>query len=205
MITIVRNPSTGDEITRLPDTSVDDVPRRVCAAKSAQKEWSARPIRERIRVVDRFRAILARDADLLANAVTEEVGKPRSESLIELTTTLDAMAWTTRHALKLLRDARIGPGTQRLILMGSSRVRWRPWGVIALIGTWNYPLLLDVPAISQALVAGNAVAWKPSELSARAASLVHDRLGKAGVPDGLVGAPDRRRRDRRGVDPKRRG
>ena len=82
----------------------------------------------------------------------------------------------------------LGPGWQRLLLVRSARLRYRPFGVVGMLGTWNYPLLLNAPAIAQAVAAGNAVVWKPSELAPLAGLRLQRSLEEAEAPPGLVSA-----------------
>ena len=74
------------------------------------------------------------------------------------------------------------------MLMPAGRLRWIPVGVVGMIGTWNYPLFLNAPPIAQALAAGNAVVWKPSELAIGTGQEVQNSLEEAEVPSGLVTA-----------------
>jgi acyl-CoA reductase-like NAD-dependent aldehyde dehydrogenase len=108
--------------------------------------------------------------------------------------TLDALRWTVRNGGRVLAGERIGPGWQRWLLMPAGRLEWRPVGVVGILGTWNYPLFLNAPPIAHALAAGNAVVWKPSELSSWTGLRLQRGLEEAGVPEGLVtalfGGPD---------------
>ena len=183
---VARNPANGAEIARVPVTPPEDVALLVASARAAQESWGALPIGERVAVVRRFWKILSRDHDVLARAIRDEIGKPEAEARFEVVGTLDALRWTVKNARRVLTDERLGPGWQRAALLGPAVVKWRPLGVIGIVGTWNYPLLLDAPTLAQALVAGNAVAWKPSERCSFVASLVRDRLAEARFPDGLV-------------------
>ena len=79
-------------------------------------------------------------------------------------------------------------GLAALMLMPAGRLRWGPVGVVGMIGTWNYPLFLNAPPIAQALAAGNAVVWKPSELAIGTGQEIQKSLEEAGVPSGLVTA-----------------
>jgi acyl-CoA reductase-like NAD-dependent aldehyde dehydrogenase len=185
---IARNPATGDELARLPATPPEEVATAVGRVRRAQEEWAERPWAERRAVLRMWGAILARDAEGWAEALREEVGKPRGEAMAEVVMTLDALRWTARHAGRVLADARLGPGWQRLLLVPTARLRWRPVGVVGMVGTWNYPLFLCAPPIAQALAAGCGVAWKPSELAARAGMRLQRSLEEAGIPEGLVAA-----------------
>ncbi len=124
-----------------------------------------------------------------------EIGKPRIEAMGgDVLASLDAIRWTVRYAGKTLAPHRIGPAWQRWLLMPGGRCHWAPLGVVGMIGTWNYPLLLNAPPIAQALAAGNAVVWKASELAPLCGSKLEETLKRSGIPDGLVsvlqGGPD---------------
>ncbi len=108
--------------------------------------------------------------------------------MAEVVSTLDAVRWTVKNAGKALADERIGRGWQRALLIPPARLVWAPLGTIGIIGTWNYPLLLNAPAIAQSLAAGNAVVWKPSELAVGLGRRLQDSIEEAGLPEGLVSA-----------------
>jgi acyl-CoA reductase-like NAD-dependent aldehyde dehydrogenase len=183
---VLRNPATGEDVGRIPTTPPEDVARAAEKARAAQAAWRETTWRQRRDLLARWHATLSRGADRWADAICEEVGKPRGEALGEVISTLDALKWTVRHAGRWLREERIGPGRQRWLLLPKGRMRWVPYGLVGMIGTWNYPLFLNAPPIGQALAAGNAVVWKPSELASRIGHLLQESLEDAGIPPGLV-------------------
>lgn len=181
-----RNPASGEELGRYPATPPDAVAGRVASAVLAAESWAKSPIAERVALVRRWWKILARDAGMFADSIRSEIGKPLPEAEMEVVATLDAMRWIVKNARSTLADRRISPGWQRFALMKAARLRWAPLGVVGIIGTWNYPMFLDAPAIAAALVAGNGIAWKPSELCVGVADRLRSTLAEAGIPDGLV-------------------
>ncbi len=184
---IARNPATGAEIGTVARTSTEDVRVAVGRACEAQAEWAARPLLERVRILQRWRQVLARDADGWADLIRDEIGKPRGEAMGgDVVASLDAIRWTLRNASRVLSDQRLGAGWQRWMLVPAGRLSWRPYGVIGMIGTWNYPLFLNAPPIAQALVGGNAVVWKPSELASRCGDRLRMSFEAAGIPSGVV-------------------
>ncbi len=183
---IARNPANGLPIGNVLATPPEDVAAIVARSREAQADWSATSFRQRSAILDRWRTSIARDAEGWACAIRDEVGKPLGEAFTEIATALDAIRWTARHGRPALADRRLGPGHQRLMLVSTARLGWRPYGVIGMIGTWNYPLFLNAPAIAQALFAGNGVVWKPSELAPLLGLRLHESLADAGLPDGLV-------------------
>jgi acyl-CoA reductase-like NAD-dependent aldehyde dehydrogenase len=194
-VLIARNPATGVEIGRVRMTPPDDVAAIVASARATQKLWAGKRWEERKAVLSRWWKILIRDVEIWSDLIRNEIGKPRIEALAgEVVPTLDGIRWTIKHGGSVLRGERVRPGWQRLILMPTAHVRWCPVGVVAMIGTWNYPLFLNGPPIAQALAAGNAVVWKPSELAVHSGQTLQQSFEEAGVPEGLVtavfGGPD---------------
>jgi acyl-CoA reductase-like NAD-dependent aldehyde dehydrogenase len=185
---IARNPSTGIELGRCPATPPVQVAEIAARASVAQARWASAPWKTRQAALRRWWGLLARDADHWAVAIRDEIGKPTGEGMAEVVSTLDAVRWTIRNAGKALADRRIARGWQRALLIPPARLRWAPLGVIGIIGTWNYPLLLNAPAIAQALASGNAVVWKPSELASGLGRRLQDSIEEAGLPEGLVSA-----------------
>jgi acyl-CoA reductase-like NAD-dependent aldehyde dehydrogenase len=188
-VLITSNPATGAEVGRVRATPPEKVAAMVAQARSAQREWANRPWPDRKQVLTRWWKILGRDAEDWSKLIRDEIGKPRIEALAgDLVPTLDGLRWTIRHGGKALRDEWIRPGWQRWLLMPGGRLRYSPVGVVGMIGTWNYPLFLNAPVIAQAIAAGNAVVWKPSELAVRTGQKIQQSLEEAGVPAGLVSA-----------------
>jgi len=183
---MARNPSTGENLSPINVTPLAEVAKRVEQARSAQAHWAETSWPSRRRLLKRWIAHLARDAEGWAEAIRQEIGKPRGEGLAELITSLDAMRWTARHGWRALKEERLGAGWQSLLLIPGACVRHRPRGVIGILGTWNYPIFLNAPAIAQALAAGNAVVWKPSELAPLMGARLQRSLVEAGLPENLV-------------------
>lgn len=171
--------------TCLPTT---DLGASVDRARAAQRPWAELPVRQRLRSVLAFRHLLVRYADRLADVISRDVGKSANEALAgEVLPTADACHFLEREAATLLRPRRVSSRSRPLWLMGQSDVvERRPRGVVGIIGTWNYPLFLNGVQIVQALTAGNAVVWKPSEVTPRFADVLHELLSEAGFPSDLI-------------------
>ncbi len=183
------NPSSGAELGRIEPTSVAELDTIVARARVAQRAWrtTSWPIRRRL--LERFGRELAGQAGAWANALSAEVGKPRGEALAgDIVPAIDAILWTARHGARTLADRRLGRSWQVFLGVPPGRLRRIPFGVIGMIGTWNYPLLLNAPPIAQAIAAGNAVVWKPSEHAWLAGRRLQEGLERAGMPRDLVTA-----------------
>lgn len=185
---IARNPATGLDLGHHPTTPPGEVAEIVRRASVAQAAWGSTPWKSRRDALRSWWAVLTKDAEAWSLAIRDEVGKPASEAMAEVVASLDAIRWTVRNSGRALADERLARGWQRVLLIPPARLRWAPLGVVGIIGTWNYPLLLNAPAIAQALAAGNAVAWKPSELAVGLGRRLQDSTREAGFPDGLVSA-----------------
>lgn len=187
-VLIARNPADGGELGRIATTPPGAISEVVGRARTAQREWARRPWPERREALRRWWKILSAEADRFATLIRSEIGKPSNEAMAEVLISLDAIRWTVRRGGSALRDERIGPGWQRMMLIPPATLRHRPLGVIGMIGTWNYPVFLNAPVIAQALAAGNAVVWKPSELASAVGEAIQETADEAGFPEGLVSA-----------------
>ena len=149
----------------------------------AQARWAVTPVAERLAVVRRARRLMAREAEALAGAVARA---PADTLVAEVLPLLEAMRWLEGHAAGLLA-ARSAPGRRPLWLWGvRSRIERAPLGVVLVLAPGNYPLFLAGAQAVQALVAGNAVAWKPAPGGEAAAAAVAAVLRRAGLPEGLL-------------------
>jgi acyl-CoA reductase-like NAD-dependent aldehyde dehydrogenase len=185
---VARNPATEAELGRVAMTPPDAVAGVVDRARKAQADWGTRSWSARRAILERWWLHLAGRADRWADAICAEVGKPRGEAMAEVVVSLDAIRWTVLRGGKALRDERIGADWQRFLFIPGGRLRHRPIGVVGMIGTWNYPILLNAPVIAQALAAGNAVVWKPSELALLVGERLQQSLDEVGIPGGLASA-----------------
>jgi len=155
--------------------------------RDAQRRWQDEPIRTRLRPVKTLRSLLVAECERLCEAVARDLGKPPGEALGEVLNVADACRFLQREAASLLRPKRVPRGSRPLWLFGQrDTVHRRPRGVVGIIGTWNYPILLNGVQMAQALAAGNAILWKPSEVAPVTADVLFDLFVRAGFPDGLL-------------------
>jgi acyl-CoA reductase-like NAD-dependent aldehyde dehydrogenase len=155
------------------------------ACRAAQADWSTRSIRDRFKPIRELRHRLVEQTDAICAVVSEEIGRPAAEVVgTELLPTAAAFQFLEQSASRILKPRKVG--SRPLWLMGSrDAVHRRPWGTVGIIGTWNYPVYLNAVQIAIALVAGNAVLWKPSELAPRTALLTHQLFLESGIPPAL--------------------
>jgi acyl-CoA reductase-like NAD-dependent aldehyde dehydrogenase len=161
---------------------------RIERCRRQQEAWARLPVRERLRPVRAFRRLLVRDCDRLCTAVGRDLGKTPDEALAgDVLPLADACRFLERDAARLLRPRRVPVRGRPLWLFGQADVvHHRPRGLVGLIGTWNYPLLLNGVPLLHALTAGNGVVWKPSEVAPASAAALFALLEPAGFPAGLV-------------------
>ena len=167
------------------DNTLADI---VARCRREQQRWREVPVRQRLAPIKTLRRLLVAECDALCTAVANDIGKPVAEALGgEVLPLADACRFLEREAASLLRPRRVSRRSRPLWFWGQrDTVHRRPRGVVAIIGTWNYPLILNGVQIVQALTAGNGVVWKPSEVAPASADALFDLIQRAGFPQGLV-------------------
>jgi aldehyde dehydrogenase (NAD+) len=157
------NPRTGDVVATHPVHDEGDVREAVVRARGAAAWWSALSYDERKDVLDTWKGVLTRRIAQLADVVHQETGKPHGDATLEAALAIDHLGWAAGHAEKVLRRRKVSPG----LLMANQKatVEYKPLGVVGVIGPWNYPVFTPMGSISYALAAGDAVVFKPSELT----------------------------------------
>jgi acyl-CoA reductase-like NAD-dependent aldehyde dehydrogenase len=180
------DPATGEELGRVPLAGSEEVAQAVKEARAAQKPWSALSFKERGLVIMRARQVVLDELEEIAHLISRESGKPVAESLsMELSPTLDLMQYFARKTARLLRPEKLDIGQYGL--MGrSSRIIYKPLGVVGIISPWNFPWAIPLGEVVMALMAGNAVVLKPSELTPLTALKIGDVFKRAGLPEGLL-------------------
>jgi acyl-CoA reductase-like NAD-dependent aldehyde dehydrogenase len=176
------NPATGEVLRELDCANEGDVFAAIQRAKDAQLAWEELGIRKRIAIVRKFQAKLSERKSEVADIITREAGKPVAEALVtEVLVVLDAARFLIENAFPLLRDEPVPHGNVATRLKSGRLVR-KPYGVIGIIAPWNYPFSIPATETLAALVAGNAVVLKPSELTPLVALELAALLHSAGVP-----------------------
>ena len=155
-------------------------------ARAAQPSWAALSYRQRGQVISRAREIVLRDLESIAKLISQETGKPRAEATsMEVVPTLDLMHYFAANTARILKPTRIDIGQYGL--MGrSSKIIYKPLGVVGIISPWNFPWATPLDEIVIALMAGNAVVVKPSELTPFSALKIAEVFDDAQLPPGLL-------------------
>jgi acyl-CoA reductase-like NAD-dependent aldehyde dehydrogenase len=179
------NPATGVPLGDVPDQGAEEVRAAVARARAAQAAWGSLPVRERCRRVARFADVLMQRAEPLIELIVKEGGKTRIEALnTEVIVVADLVRYFTKHAPRLLAPE---PIPLHLLRHRASYLHYVPRGVVGVIAPWNFPFSIPMGEVMMALIAGNGVVLKPSEITPliglealtlyRAADLPEDLFG----------------------------
>ena len=180
------NPATGEEVGRVPVTSADDVKAGIERGREAFQSWRKTSFAERKRLVMAAREVILAEMDEIAHLISQESGKPFGEAIaMEITPVLDLMQYFARKTESLLAPHKIGIGLYAL-LGRSSKIVYHPLGVVGIIPAWNYPFSIPLGEAVMALMAGNTVVIKPSELTPFVGLKIGEIFDKAGFPANTV-------------------
>ncbi|HCH26085.1 MULTISPECIES: betaine-aldehyde dehydrogenase [Psychrobacter] len=174
------NPATGEVLASIQQTTAEQIDEAVKAAQQGQKVWAAMTAVERGRILSKAVAILRERNDVLALLETKDTGKALSETkYVDIVTGADVVEYYA--GLAPMIEGRQIP------LRDSSFVytRREPLGVVAGIGAWNYPIQIAMWKAAPALAAGNAMIFKPSEVTPLTALKLAEIFTEAGMPDGV--------------------
>ncbi|MBE9376273.1 aldehyde dehydrogenase family protein [Saccharopolyspora sp. HNM0983] len=174
------DPRTGEVVGRYPVDDAAAVQTAVDSVRAAQHAWGDLGFAGRKQHLDRWRALLLRRFEELAGVVCAETGKPLDDARLELALVVDHLHWAAANAEKVLRRRKVSSGL--LMANHAATVEHQPFGVVGVIGPWNYPVFTPMGSIAYALAAGNAVVFKPSELTPGVGRWLVDSFAEA-VPE----------------------
>ena len=157
------NPATGEVVGVFPICSKSDVDDAVARAHSAKQRWSDLGFRGRYLALRDWASLLTREIDLAANLIHRETGKPLSDATLEVALAIEHISWAGKFAPRILSRQNRPSGL--LMFNLSAQVQRVPYGVVGVIGPWNYPIFTPIGSIAYALAAGNTVVFKPSEFT----------------------------------------
>ncbi|UOQ57892.1 aldehyde dehydrogenase family protein [Leucobacter allii] len=170
------NPATGEALPERPHS--DDVELDTCLdrAVAGQRAWASTTVSERGRVFLRMAELLGRDAEIVAETITEEVGKPITQSRAEVAKAAAALVWYAERAESLL-----APEPTEV---PEARIEHRPIGVVLAVEPWNFPVWQVLRGGAGILLAGNAQALKPAHTTVGSAEHLARLWAEAGLPHG---------------------
>jgi acyl-CoA reductase-like NAD-dependent aldehyde dehydrogenase len=167
------NPATETVITNLETDGADVIQQVYQDLRKNQPEWARVPIQARIACITRFLALLESKADELALTLSNEMGKPLKQAQGEIRGARHRIQFFLDQSEKWLADEWISD---------TEMIAWEPLGVVGNISAWNYPYLVGVNVFIPALLAGNAVMYKPSEHTSLTGLHIESLLHEAGIP-----------------------
>ena len=182
----LRSPVTLEPTGELICANTEDVARAIAKARAAQPAWAATHIKDRAAIIERALQVVLERQDEIIDTVIKETGKARTDAMsMEVFSVADQLCYYAKNAEKFLKP-RKRKVHGLLGLMKQLRVLYKPLGVIGLITPWNGPFVLVMNQAAQALLAGNTVVAKGSEVTPFSAKLAEEIFREAGVPDGVL-------------------
>lgn len=171
------NPSTEETIREIAEDTRDTVEQKFQLLKNAQPSWYKTSLPSRIEIIRQFSELLEQNKEQLAAILTSEVGKPLQQSRNEVNGARARIKWLTDHAAQYLSDEVMSTSDTL-----EEKIVYEPLGIICNISAWNYPWLVGVNVFIPALLAGNAVFYKPSEYATLTGLEIERLLKQAGIP-----------------------
>ncbi|MDO8645320.1 MAG: aldehyde dehydrogenase family protein [Candidatus Planktophila sp.] len=157
------NPVTGEAIGTYPIFSKSEIEEVVSRARTTTVKWQRIGFNGRRQVLLAWSSLIMKRIEQIAGLISCETGKPMSDAMLEVSIAVNHIEWAARHAESILRTSYRRPGL--LMANMAATVERSPFGVIGVIGPWNYPIFTPVGSNSYALAAGNTVLFKPSEFT----------------------------------------
>ena len=176
----VVNPATEETLAEIAPADRGTIAEAVRRARRARPAWADTPLSVRSEVIRRFRGLTLEGAEALARTLTLEVGKPIGQSRSELAGVVPRLDFFLGEIEAALADRLVlASATDRL----EERIRQEPLGLVANVSAWNYPWYVAANVFLPALLAGNAVLYKPSEFATLTGLEIARLLRQAGIPD----------------------
>lgn len=180
----VDSPATGEPIGEISVTTAEQVGEVIRRARAAQPAWEAIGFDERARYMRRALKLLLDKQEEYMEVIMRETGRSRFETIMmEMFPACDSLSYYAKRAKQMLADH---SPSMHLLKMKKLVISYRPLGVIGIITPWNGPFILSLNPTVQALMAGNAVIVKPSEVTPFSGKLVGELFRAAGLPEGVL-------------------
>ena len=182
----VENPATGETVATVPDLGAEVVAEMAARGRAAQPGWEAYGFEGRARVLLRAQKWLMDNADQVVSTIVSETGKTYEDATFaEISYGGGAFGFWATHAGEYLADERV-KSSQVLVKGKKLILRFRPLGLIGVIGPWNYPLTNSFGDCIPALAAGNSVILKPSEITPLTSLLLAEAMRECGLPENVL-------------------
>lgn len=179
----ITNPSTGKIIKTIKESSKKSILEKFTMARHAQTTWKTVSLKKRLSCIKNFSDALEANSTTLAEVLTNEMGKPLWQSHNEIKGAQVRIKFFLENSEKFLADEwQISDGATH------EKISYEPLGVIANISAWNYPYLVGINVFVPALIAGNAVLYKPSEYASLTGLEIEKMMRKSGIPENIFAA-----------------
>ena len=182
----LKSPVDLSHIDTYECTSSSEISSIMTQAKVAQTEWKKTSLKERVELMHRVADVVIQQQDRIMEVVMRETGKPEQEAMaMEVFSAVDSLVFYAKRAEKWLSDKKIkmhGP----MQFLKKTIITYKPRGVVAVITPWNGPFILSINPVIQAVLCGNSVVVKPSEVTPMSGALVQEIFALAEAPQNLV-------------------
>jgi len=176
----VVNPATEEVMARVPLASEADLDAALESARRGFEIWRAVPPAERCRIIQRAARLLLDRADRVAPIMSDEQGKPLSESHAEITRAAELLEWAAEEGRRTYGETIPSPNGLRYLTF------WEPIGPVLALTPWNFPMVSPARKVGTSLAAGCSCILKPSELTPHAALELVQAFHDAGLPAGVI-------------------
>jgi acyl-CoA reductase-like NAD-dependent aldehyde dehydrogenase len=167
------NPATGEQFDEVPIATQAEIDSALQEMRQNQVIWRGKSVKERVRILRKFQAFIIDSVDIISSTINQDTGKSRQDALIEVMMTVDRLHQYYKHAPRWLARRRVPPG---LYIFRRFYSEPKPYGVVGIIAPWNYPFDLTISPLCSALMAGNTVVLKPSEVTGATGALIEKLL-----------------------------
>lgn len=172
------NPATGVRFGEVRMHTPQEVGHALDELRVAARTWAEKPVQERVQIVRQLQAVMIDSLDEISDVLNQDCGKTRQDGLLEAFIVIDLLDQYLKRAARWLRRQ---PIPRNFFFFKNFYVEPRPYGVVSVIAPWNYPFALSMPPLLAALIAGNAVILKPSEVTAATGQLIENLIER--VPE----------------------
>jgi acyl-CoA reductase-like NAD-dependent aldehyde dehydrogenase len=182
----VENPATGEVIATVPIQGADELAVMATQAREAQPQWEAIGFDGRARIMRRAQKWFFDNADRVLDQVVAETGKTYEDAqLTDFGYTVSALGFWAKEAANYLADERVPSWDNPAVAGKKLVIRYAPMGLVGVIGPWNFPIVNAFGDCIPAMMAGNTVILKPSEVTPLSALLMVEMMRECGLPKGV--------------------
>ena len=175
----IYNPANDRHLITLEEDTKESIQKKFDRAKAALTSWSQTPIETRIEAIQKFKALVEQEKPTLAEILTNETGKPITQSKNELNGLIGRIDFFLNEAANILKEEVVSEKGAAI----EEKITKEPLGVIANISAWNYPYFVGSNVFIPALLTGNTVLYKPSEYATCTGTAINQLLHDAGIPE----------------------